>query len=759
MRLTQREIPSPASSSPQGRAHLEPRRTMNSSLDWQLHKLMPEHGLGAHRQAWDRLNSQLMGEHPMLDGGFVDSLLRHFNGQGVLLAMASAAGEPVALLLLSEKTRGMGVWSSFLPSQTQIGPSLVPPGLDLRGLFPLLPGYASELDLLCNDPRFGDLRELPGLPVQSQPHALTMSVNLRGSFDDYWAQRPRKLIQNMRRYLRRLQSEPGGERLVVISEPEGIPAAVERYAALESSGWKGREGTAISSDNPQGRFYAEVMRQFAASGEALVYELWLGEELLASRMLLLRHGMAVMLKTAFHEQFERFAPGRILLLRTMEDLFARSPGGCVEFYTNAEADLLAWSTSQRWINHVSVYRHQGLPALYGLLRRGARGWLGRKGPRQVDALSMAQRSGATVESFAHPRDLPEDALALLRQNEQIYVEFGADWFGLLADTVFRDQAQVSLYVLRRHGRVLAVLPVASQPGTHGLEVGALANYYTTLYAPALEDDLLPEDLLPLMLALRKNHRGTPAYRFWPMDPQARSFQLLHDALRLAGLRPHQYFAFGNWYLQVESDWTAYLKNRSGQLRSTIKRMTKRLATENGHLEIIREEADAERGIAAYEAVYGASWKVPEPYVDFIPGLIRLCARRGWLRLGVAWIGDKPIAAQLWIVNAGRAHIYKVAYDEAYKAIAPGTLVTALLLEEAIERDDVSEVDYLIGDDAYKKTWMSHRRERFGLVAYDPLTLRGLAGLARQAVGEAWRRLRPKPAPRLDNPASKQQSDN
>ena len=36
-----------------------------------------------------------------------------------------------------------------------------------------------------------------------------------------------------------------------------------------------------------------------------------------------------------------FAPGRILLLRTLEDLFKRLPGRVVEFCTNADADLLA----------------------------------------------------------------------------------------------------------------------------------------------------------------------------------------------------------------------------------------------------------------------------------------------------------------------------------------------------------------------------------------------------------------------------------
>lgn len=729
---------------------------MTARLNWQLHHIAPGHGLGEHRARWDALNQRLMGGHPMLHPDFVDGLLQHFNVDGVLLGVADDGGEPLAMLLLNGSSRGLGVWSSFQPAQTQVGLSLIPASLDLEGLLAALPGYAGELDLMCDDPRFVDLRELPGRPVTSVPHALTMNVSLSTSFDDYWAQRPRKLIQNMRRYMRRLQSEPAGERLVVIDAPQDMIGAVQRYGQLESKGWKGREGTAITIDSPQGRFYADLMGAFASRGEALVYELWLGEELLASRMLLLRQGMALMLKTAYDEATDRFAPGRILLLRTLEDLFGRLPGGAVEFYTNADSDLLAWSTSQRWINHVIIYRHRGLSTVYDLVRSGARRLRGQE-YAQLGPDAMAERSGTTVERFTHPRELPDDALALLRRAEEAYVEMGADWFGLMAENVFNGEAgRAEFLVLRRQGRTLAVLPVGIQPGEQGSEVGALANFYTTLYAPAFQTTLTPDDLLPLTMTLRRNHRGTAAYRFSPMDPQTREFSLLRQALRLAGLRPQQYFAFGNWHLQVDGDWATYLKNRSGQLRSTIKRMTKRLATEpGGRLEIIRDEADVERGIAAYQAVYGASWKVPEPFVDFIPALIRLCARRGWLRLGLAWIGDQPIAAQLWIVNAGRAHIYKVAYDEAYKAIAPGTLVTALLLEQAIDHDKVTEVDYLIGDDAYKKTWMSHRRERHGLIAYDPATLRGLTGLVRQALGNTWRRLRAlrTPTQPVDNPAS------
>lgn len=729
---------------------------MSTSLHWDLHDLPPGQGLGAHQADWDRLNQQLMGGHGMLDARFIDALLKHVGGDGALLAVARQAQAPVAMLLLNPRTRGLGVWSSFLPAQAQIGPSLLPIDLDLRGLFQALPSRALELDLLCNDPRFGDLRDAPGRPAQGLPHALTMNVSLRDSFDDYWAQRPRKLIQNMRRYLRRLQAEPGTERLVTITDPDEMADAVARYALLESSGWKGRQGTAVGSDNAQGRFYTEVLQAFARRGEALVYELWLDDRLLASRLLLLREGMAVMLKTAFDEAFERLAPGRILLLRTLEDLFKRAPGAVVEFYTNADADLLAWSTSQRWIQHVSVYRHRGLPTLYALLRRGARSVRAKPSDRPLDSAMMVQRSGATVDTYVHVRELPADALALLDKAEAQHIEFGADWYANLIDTVYAQEprkAEVRLHVLRRQGRVLAVLPTVAQSGTLGREISALSNFYTAVYAPAIADDAEAADLLPLTRALRDSSAGARAYRFAPMDPASREFNTLKKALGLAGLSTHSYFAFGNWYEPVREPWAEYLKQRSGQVRSAIKRSAKKFAAEGGRLEIVHDGPALEAGLAAYQAVYARSWKVPEPYAGFVPGLIRLCARRGWLRLGLAWLGDKPVAAQLWIVAHGRADIYKLAYDEAHKGLAPGTLLTALLMEHVIDVDGVKEIDYLIGDDPYKADWMSQRRERLGLVAYDPLTLRGLIGMIRQVVGAKWRQRRPAAAPRPDNPAA------
>ena len=127
----------------------------------------------------------------------------------------------------------------------------------------------------------------------------------------------------------------------------------------------------------------------------------------------------------------------------------------------------------------------------------------------------------------------------------------------------------------------------------------------------------------------------------------------------------------------------------------------------------------------------------------------MCARQGWLRLGLAFIGEQPVAAQFWLVLHGRACIYKVSYNEKFSEFSPGSLLTGHLMRHVIEVDQVREVDYLIGDDAYKKIWMSHRRERWGIVAYNPRTLGGLWGALREAMARTAKsllnRIRTRPA--------------
>jgi len=344
----------------------------------------------------------------------------------------------------------------------------------------------------------------------------------------------------------------------------------------------------------------------------------------------------------------------------------------------------------------------------------------------------------TVESFDGFVGLPDDLHAALTQAEGVDFQAGADWYSLLCATALAATEKPQVHVLRRNGAVAAALPLLLRESPSGHELVALANFYTTRFTAALSPDLDADGLAHLF----RNLRGQAASRInlLPIDRASPAYQVLRPALRRAGFVTFDYFCFGNWYLPVRGNADAYMAARPGEVRSTLRRMTRRLDQAGARVELVGPQGNVEAAIAAYSAVYATSWKEPEPFPAFMPGLIRLCAARGWLRAGIAWLDDKPIAAQVWVVANGRASIFKLAYDPAYASYSPGTVLTARLMRHVIDVDRVREVDYLTGDDAYKQAWMSERREMWGLVAYDPRQLRGALLALREGSARALKRV-------------------
>lgn len=689
---------------------------------WTLHHL--QRTLGEHASAWDALQQRLYIGHPMLDSRFVNGLLKHFGDGSECLCILTVDGLPQAMCLL--KPRGLVIWQTFLPMQTQICPVLAKSVDDMQGLMSALPGLVVRLDLLCVDPMFVGLPDADTTTLQITDHALTMAISLDGDFENYRNSRSKKLIQNIGRYQRRLVADQHTPKFVQIGASQDISAAVARYAALESSGWKAELGTAINMGDKQGVFYIELMKRFAADGDARVFELWFDDHLVASRLAVISGRMMVMLKTTYDETRSQFSPGRLLLNEVIQSLFASHPGYDIEFYTNANADQLAWATGQRWIKHVSLYRNVPATQVFNsarqivqLIKPGAKG-----------APPPTQKQFA-VNVYRYPDEFPSEVMQFFSSAEACQLESGAYWYRNLVNAVFQGDDGVRFYVLLDQAKPVAALPILVKKGAMGNTVEALGNYYTTLYAPLLMAHDSTQHLVQLLDAIQAAHAPVASFRFAPMDPESASYSALFSALQTSGLAPFKFFCFGNWYQPVKEDWPTYLQNRDGAVRSTIKRMTKKFLAAGGTLEMVTGGAELEQALATFEQVYAKSWKRPEPYPTFIPGLIRTCAACGWLRLGLAWLDGKPIAAQFWIVANGKANIYKLAYDEAYKAHGPGTVLTAMLMAQVMDKDGVKEVDYLIGDDPYKKAWMSARRERWGIIAYNAKTVRGLWGLMQE----------------------------
>ena len=267
---------------------------------------------------------------------------------------------------------------------------------------------------------------------------------------------------------------------------------------------------------------------------------------------------------------------------------------------------------------------------------------------------------------------------------------------------------------------MALLPLAK--GRHRLE--AMANYYSFRWRPLLTSG--GEALLaPLAADLAKRcGRITLA----PMPDEDGSASLLADAFNKAGWVVECTPCDTNHILDLAGrSFDAYFTTRPGALRAT-------LARKGGHVACEVHECLTPDLWAAYQAIYAESWKPAEGSPAFLREFAEAESAAGRLRLGIARATGvevgRPLAAQLWSVEAGTAFIHKLAYRQDARALSPGTALTAAMLRHVIDEDGVEMVDYGTGNEAYKRDWMEATRPRWRLDMFRPGSIRHWPHIAR-----------------------------
>lgn len=286
-------------------------------------------------------------------------------------------------------------------------------------------------------------------------------------------------------------------------------------------------------------------------------------------------------------------------------------------------------------------------------------------------------------------------------------------------------------------RSRAIFPMV-RLSTGGLE--GLTTPYTCAYAPLLGPGIDAAAMARAGAALGRFCLGWSHVRLDAIPLEWPGLEPLLSGLRRSGLVVRRFDHFGNWFEPVAGlTWPDYLSGRPGALRETVRRKLRRSARDpRVRFQLIADDAAVAEGIDAFESVYRRSWKEPEPFPSFNAALIARLAAAGLLRLGVLSLDGAPVAAQVWTVEGGRATVLKLAHDEAFGAISPGTVLTARMLEHLLDGEHTCEIDFGRGDDPYKRLWASRRRQRIGLLLINPRRPRGLAILGRHVLGSGRR---------------------
>lgn len=371
--------------------------------------------------------------------------------------------------------------------------------------------------------------------------------------------------------------------------------------------------------------------------------------------------------------------------------------------------------------------------------------------------SAAHRSFATQRTTPLPRTPPDPALTITRLNSLRDIDEHCDtllgdaarpslfeslpWWQLLANTINTDQFAIGAYcVSDAQGPMLLVATRAS--AGNRAELSSLTNYYSPFAAPLWRkgaDDRLDPAINALCQYWRKERWHS--IDLGPMDGHHPILARFHKALAANGFSTFRYFRYGGWHLEADGlSYADYLRRLPKKLRHSIKRMPQKVAqTFTCRERRYPGEGDLERMIRDFVEIYNDSWRKPEPFPEFLPSLMRSAAEQGWLRLIIIDLDDEPAAAQLWLHAESVASIYKVAYREKYAPFSLGTILTARMIEQALGEPGIDSIDFLSGDDPYKRNWMSHRKVFYSLRAHNRSTPVGAAHAAIEATKQLMKR--------------------
>lgn len=354
-----------------------------------------EQRLAAWAESWDRLAMLAPQRRARLSHSWTASLLHHARDNEAEVSRdfgLAPTGDPWCCLFASRGNELLGVMplvavrrKAFLgverraavpphgPRET-CGDLLLAPGPGGVLALAALSSVAAEtlphpmwleLDQVCDSsPTLAAVRSgVPGMRAVIEAVPPVSFLPIRGSFEEYSARLSTKSRKNLRRHRKQCERLAG----LAFEFVDG-PAAwreLDRFVALEASGWKGREMSAIGSSSGTLEYYRSLTRALSARGWLELDFLRADGRLLAAQVNVRFAGVLLGLRCAYDENFGDYSPGNILLERTLQRAYE---SGVDELNAGSDhAWQRSWGMQQRACWNVRLFPRSPLSLLLGYL--------------------------------------------------------------------------------------------------------------------------------------------------------------------------------------------------------------------------------------------------------------------------------------------------------------------------------------------------------------------------------------------------------
>lgn len=316
------------------------------------------------------------------------------------------------------------------------------------------------------------------------------------------------------------------------------------------------------------------------------------------------------------------------------------------------------------------------------------------------------------------------------------------WTAALMESHVLPEDEIASIILRRHGRVVGIVPLVLRP-VKTLGQRFIAASPVSELSNTHSDLLLKEVSEPVLSAfVEALYRLNPPWDVFSMKRILEAGQLCRLLCELSRKRRKRFECVRtppSFFLTLDSTMNGYLRRRSGSFRNALKRIERKLVS-RGRMDIKTQDdfPDIDEAYAVLLSIEHRSWKQTHGtsissisrQTVFYRHLCRLASEKKWLNLGFLCLDDRPIAYNLGLILQDTYYYLKTSYDYSLRTLSPATLLRRNLLEELIERG-VKRFDFPGEPYEWERQWTDEMRWHQSLTLFAP-SVKGFAfGLYRR----------------------------
>ena len=199
------------------------------------------------------------------------------------------------------------------------------------------------------------------------PESTSFYLSLTGTWEEYTKNLGKNTLRTWRKDTKKIFNFPECVKFQCFDNPDSLPDALQRFIALEQSGWKKNSPFSVGGNEKQKAFYEDLLNILVPKNMVAIYFLTSGATDIAAKLIFKCHSKVYSAQVTYNSKFANYSPGVILTAEIIKTFFGTQykEFDFLGFRNDRKNDAKKnWSTGTRQTITITIYKRNSRMVLY-----------------------------------------------------------------------------------------------------------------------------------------------------------------------------------------------------------------------------------------------------------------------------------------------------------------------------------------------------------------------------------------------------------